>query len=77
VQGGEDQTVPASQSLAFQEKLRAAGVTCDLILIPEGQHRIADWAKFDPAWQGRLVAWLDEKLAAQSSQRGPPIRESN
>jgi acetyl esterase/lipase len=65
IQGSADKTVPAGQSLAFQEKLKAAGVDCDLIMIPEGQHRIADWKKFDPAWQGKLISWLNEKLAAK------------
>jgi len=62
IQGSADKTVPANQSLAFQEKLKAAGGECDLIMISEGQHRIADWTKFDPAWQTKLVAWLNEKL---------------
>ncbi|HXS69531.1 MAG TPA: pectinesterase family protein [Candidatus Polarisedimenticolia bacterium] len=64
LQGSADKTVPAPQSLAFQKKLKEAGVDCDLILIPEGQHRIADWNRFDPAWQGKLVAWLNEKLGS-------------
>jgi acetyl esterase/lipase len=65
VQGSADKTVPANQTLAFQKALQAAGVTCDLILIPEGQHRINDWKKFTPDWQQQLVAWLNEKLAAK------------
>ena len=65
IQGSADKTVPAGQSVAFQEKLKAAGVDCDLIMIPEGQHRINDWKRFDPAWQGQLIAWLNEKLAAK------------
>jgi dipeptidyl aminopeptidase/acylaminoacyl peptidase len=65
VQGSADKTVPAGQSLAFQEKLKSAGVNCDLIMIPEGQHRIADWVKFDPAWQGKLISWFNEKLAVK------------
>ena len=64
LQGSADKTVPAGQSLAFQEKLKAAGVTCDLIMIPGGQHRIADWVKFDPEWQGKLITWLGQKLSA-------------
>jgi len=36
---------------------------CDLILIPEGQHRLADWRNFDPGWQGKVAAWLAQKLA--------------
>jgi len=65
IQGSADKTVPANQSLAFQEKLNAAGVDCDLILIPDGQHRINDWKKFDPAWQGKLISWLEQKLMAK------------
>ena len=65
IQGSADKTVPAGQSLAFQEKLKAAAVDCDLIMIPGGQHRIADWEKFDPAWQGKLIGWLNEKLAVK------------
>jgi len=65
VQGSADRTVPANQSLAFQQKMKAAGATCDLIMIPGGQHRIADWEKFTPGWQQQVVAWLDEKLAVK------------
>ena len=64
LQGSADRTVPVGQSLAFQEKLKAAGVSCDFIMIPGGQHRIADWVKFDPEWQRKLITWLNEKLAA-------------
>ncbi len=53
LQGSADKTVPAEQSSAFQKKLKAAGVDCEMILIPEGQHRIADWTQFDPAWRGK------------------------
>ena len=65
IQGSADKTVPAGQSIAFQEKLKAAGVDCELMLIPEGQHRINDWEKFNPAWQGKLIAWLNEKLVVK------------
>ncbi len=65
IQGSADKTVPIGQSHAFETALKAAGDSCDFITIPEGQHRIADWTKFDPAWQGKLMNWLDEKLAAK------------
>ena len=65
LQGSADKTVPAEQSAAFQKALKAAGVDCEMILVPEGQHRIADWTRFDPAWQTKLVTWLNEKLAAK------------
>lgn len=66
LQGSVDKTVPAPQSEAFAKALKAAGVDCNLILIPEGQHRIADWDKFDPDWQTKLVAWLNDKLKPKS-----------
>jgi dipeptidyl aminopeptidase/acylaminoacyl peptidase len=69
VQGSADKTVPLPQSLAFQEKLIAAGVTCDLILIPEGRHRMADWAKGDPAWAQKVAAWLQRQLAPEPAGR--------
>jgi acetyl esterase/lipase len=65
IQGDADKTVPYNQTLNFQAKLKAANVSCDLITITNGTHRIADWTKFDPAWQRKLIAWLNEKLAAK------------
>jgi pectinesterase len=65
LQGSADKTVPAPQSLAFQRALRAAAVKCDMIMIPEGQHRIADWSQFDPNWQTKLIAWLNDKLGGK------------
>lgn len=67
VQGSADKTVPANQSAAFQEKLKAAGGICDMIMIPDGQHRIADWKKFDPGWQEKVAGWLKEKLGSNSA----------
>jgi len=63
IQGSADKTVPPGQAVAFQEKFPAGG--CDLIMIPGGQHRLSDWTEFDPAWPGRLVAWLEDKLAVK------------
>jgi pectinesterase len=65
VQGSADKTVPYDQTVNFQSKLKAAGVPCDLITITNGQHRIADWVKFDPDWARQAAAWLDGKLAAK------------
>ena len=65
INGSLDKTVPLTQSQAFAEKLKANGVSCELIAIPDGQHRIADWSKFVPGWQEKLIAWLNEKLGAQ------------
>jgi hypothetical protein len=40
-------------------------VDATLLVIPEGQHRIADWKKFTPDWQFQLANWLNEKLAVK------------
>ena len=63
VQGSADKTVPAGQSLAFQQALQAAGVSCDMIAITNGQHRISDWVKYDADWQGKVAAWLGAKVS--------------
>ncbi len=66
IQGTADKTVPCAETLNFQSILRTGNVPCDFIAINKGQHLISDWSKFDPAWQKKLVAWLNEKL-------GPPF----
>ncbi len=63
VNGSADRTVPFGQTENFFKALKAANVDAELISIPEGQHRIADWKKFSPDWQGKVAAWLGEKLA--------------
>ena len=65
LQGAADKTVSAPQSVAFENALEAAGVECNLILIPDGRRRIADWDKFDPDWQKKLLVWLNAKLRAR------------
>lgn len=63
INGSADKTVPVGQSENFVKALKAANVDATLVVIPEGQHRIADWKKFLPGWQEQLVKWLEEKLA--------------
>ncbi|HEX9046396.1 MAG TPA: pectinesterase family protein [Verrucomicrobiae bacterium] len=65
VQGSLDKTVPLNQSQAFEQTLQASGVSCDLIVITNGQHRISDWVKFDPSWQGKVAGWLADKLGGK------------
>jgi len=65
LQGDADKSVYYNQTADFQTKLQSAGVTCDMVTITNGTHRIADWNKFDPQWQSKLAAWLDEKLAVK------------
>ena len=65
IQGDADKSVIYSQTVDFQSKLKAAGVSCDFLTITNGTHRIADWNKSDPEWQSKLAAWLKKKLAAK------------
>jgi pectinesterase len=62
VQGSADKTVAYDLTRNFQARLKAAGVPCDLIIITNAQHRLADWEKFDPDFPAKTVAWLNEKL---------------
>ncbi len=61
--GDADKTVPLDQSLVFQEKARAAGVRCDLHVLPAAPHRLTDWAKHDPEWSRVLIDWLRARWA--------------
>ncbi len=65
IQGDADKTVPLQQSLNFQSRLRGAGATCDLLIIPGGQHRIGDWEKFAPGWRGETAAWLRANVSGK------------
>lgn len=65
IQGDMDKAVAHDLTVNFQARLLAANVRCDLITITNGTHRIADWEKFDPAWQGKLMSWLNEQSAAK------------
>ena len=66
IQGDTDKTVVYDLTLAFQAKLKAAGVPCDLITLTNAQHRIADWDKAAPDFQAKMMAWLREKLAPET-----------
>ena len=62
IQGNADKSVYYEQTAEFQTQLQAAGVDCEMLTITNGTHRIADWNKSDPDWQGKLTAWLAKKL---------------
>ncbi len=61
--GEADKTVRLEQSLAFQQKLRAAGVRCDLITLPGAPHGLLTWPQFLPDYPDRMISWLREILA--------------
>lgn len=69
--GDADKSVPYEQSLAFQSKLRANGIRCDLITLKGAPHRLTEWEKFMPDFGARTIAWLRETLSATASSRTP------
>ncbi len=60
--GNQDALVPLEQSVRFQKMLRAAGATCDLIVVEGGPHGMARWAALKSDYATQLVAWLKQKL---------------
>jgi acetyl esterase len=62
IHGEVDKSVPLQQSLDFQAKLRANDVPCDLIVIPQAPHALADWDQRAPDYTARMIAWLGEHL---------------
>lgn len=62
VHGTADMSVPYSQSVQLQAKLRAAGVLCDLITIDDGVHGMAQWEATDRSYKDKVVNWIVEKL---------------
>ncbi|HEY1786862.1 MAG TPA: pectinesterase family protein, partial [Verrucomicrobiae bacterium] len=65
VQGNKDTAVPYPLTQVFATKLKAANVPYDFITITNADHTIANWSKFYPGWQDKVVAWLNDKLAAR------------
>ncbi len=62
IQGDQDKTVPIGQTLAFQARLRASGVRCDLIVVKGAPHSLVAWDQFDPGYKRAMIAWLRETL---------------
>lgn len=66
--GTGDKTVPFAQSEAFQARLRAAGVPCELLVVPEGAHGMANWNAVAPDYGDRVVAWIAQTLGAATAK---------
>ena len=60
--GDADKTVPIQQSVDFQARLRAAGVPCELLVIPGAGHGLLNWETFSPDYTLRMVDWLRRTL---------------
>ena len=65
IHGDADQSVPYEQSLAFQTKLRAHDIPCDLITLPGAPHRLTEWNHHLPNYGSLFIAWLHETLGHQ------------
>ena len=68
MQGDSDKTVPPPFTEKFAAKLKEDDVPCELAFLKGPGHRIADWEKFDPAYQKKLVDWLNQKLSTELSK---------
>lgn len=62
IHGTEDKSVPYSQSVAFQAKLKDLNVPCELITIPGGEHRLQDWPRLNPEYPPQVVDWLHDEV---------------
>ena len=72
--GDQDRTVPLQQSLNFQARHRANNVPSDVIILSGAQHRLSDWAKYDPDHFPKMIAWVREKLGVTKSSEQPAPR---
>jgi len=60
--GDKDETVPLSQSVTFEAKMKAAGNSCETIAIPGGIHGMGGWEKLGSDYQTKLIDWLRKTL---------------
>ena len=69
IHGDKDRSVPLYQSTHLQAALKANGVPCDLIVIPNGPHATGSWHRVPGVrdWEREMIEWLNRVL----SHRGP------
>jgi pectinesterase len=72
VHGTADMSVPYSQSVQLQAKLKAAGVSCDLITIDDGVHGMRQWEATDRSYKDKVINWIVQKLSIPPTHRGGP-----
>lgn len=67
IHGDHDQSVPLAQSIHMQQALKAAGIECDLIIIPGGPHATGSWHRVPgvPDWEREMTEWLNKVLGHQ------------
>lgn len=64
IHGAGDDKVPIEQSSRFQERMRAAGNVCDLIVVEAGGHGMRTWENLPGDPKGQMIAWLKRILKA-------------
>jgi len=57
--GDADRTVPISMTRRFEEKMLAAGNTCDVVVLPRAPHGLVPWDRIVPGYRAQLTAWLN------------------
>lgn len=62
IHGDADTTVPHSQSVNFEAKMKAAGNACETITIPGGAHGMGGWAKLNSDYAAQMIEWLKKTL---------------
>ena len=62
VHGTVDQSVPYQQSVELQQRLKTAGVPCELLTIKGGVHGMISWDPVAPDYREQVVAWLVSTL---------------
>ena len=62
IHGDKDETVPISQSVNFEAKMKAAGNKCETITVAGGIHGMGGWQKLGSDYQAQMIAWLRKTL---------------
>jgi len=60
--GDKDPLVPIEQTVAFQQKLREAGVPCEFIIVKGGMHGMKKWDTLPSNYAAQVLAWLQKTL---------------
>lgn len=61
--GTADARVSHAQSSNLLVRLRAVGVSCDLITITNGEHNMVTWTNVDSTYKTKVVEWLERVLS--------------
>ena len=62
--GDADRTVPVAMTRRFEEKMLAAGNTCDVVVLPRAPHGLVPWDRIVPDYRAQLTSWLNAHVTA-------------